>query len=114
MLGSVLAFSDDIVLPVSAIATAVSELGMRGVEQCDPQIITQASSLSMFLSPFPEFVTLIDLKFMFSMRVNVGNPLCLTPSVVCMCLQIEVATVCGLLFINLLAGNKDVIMSLKS
>jgi len=46
MLGSVLAFSDDIVLPVSAIATAVSELGMKGVEQCDPQIITQASSLN--------------------------------------------------------------------
>lgn len=52
MQGSVLAFSDDIVLPVSAISTAVSELGIRGVEQCDPQIITQASSLSMFLSPF--------------------------------------------------------------
>ncbi|KAE8057156.1 hypothetical protein FH972_013868 [Carpinus fangiana] len=46
MQGSVLAFSDDIVLPVSAISTAVSELGIRGVEQCDPQIVTQASSLN--------------------------------------------------------------------
>jgi hypothetical protein len=72
MKGSVLAFSDDIVLPVSSISTAVSELGFSGVEQCDPQIITQASSLSMFFFPFPEFVTLIYLKLMFSMHVNVG------------------------------------------
>ncbi|XP_062163289.1 anamorsin homolog [Alnus glutinosa] len=46
MKGSVLAFSDDMVLPVSSISTAVSELGFSGVEQCDPQIITQASSLN--------------------------------------------------------------------
>ena len=48
---------------------------------------------------------------MFSMHVNVGY---LTPSVVCIFFQIEVATGCGLLLINLVAGNKDVIMSLKS
>uniref|UniRef100_A0A2N9IGU1 Anamorsin homolog n=1 Tax=Fagus sylvatica TaxID=28930 RepID=A0A2N9IGU1_FAGSY len=46
MQGSVLAFTDDAVLPISAISTAVSELGIRGIERCDPQIITQASSLN--------------------------------------------------------------------
>lgn len=49
MQGSVLAFTDDALLSVAAVSTAVAELGIRGVEQCDPQIITQASSLSMFL-----------------------------------------------------------------
>uniref|UniRef100_A0A2N9HH23 Anamorsin homolog n=1 Tax=Fagus sylvatica TaxID=28930 RepID=A0A2N9HH23_FAGSY len=47
MQGSVLAFTDDAVLPISAISIAVSELGIRGIERCDPQIITQASSLSI-------------------------------------------------------------------
>lgn len=52
MQGSVLAFTDDAVLSVTAVSTAVAELGITGVEQCNPQIITQASSLSMFLGSF--------------------------------------------------------------
>ncbi|XP_015579215.1 LOW QUALITY PROTEIN: anamorsin homolog [Ricinus communis] len=43
---SVLAFTDDAVLPVSTIVNAVRELGNEGAEQCDPQVVTQASSLS--------------------------------------------------------------------
>ncbi|KAG6648597.1 anamorsin homolog isoform X1 [Carya illinoinensis] len=46
MQGSVLAFTDDAVLPVSAVSTTVTELGNKGFELCDPQIITQASSLN--------------------------------------------------------------------
>ncbi|XP_041017252.1 anamorsin homolog isoform X2 [Juglans microcarpa x Juglans regia] len=46
MQGSVLAFTDDAVLPVSAVSTTVTALGIRGFELCNPQIITQASSLN--------------------------------------------------------------------
>ncbi|KAB1221910.1 hypothetical protein CJ030_MR2G026726 [Morella rubra] len=46
MQGSVLAVTDEAALPISVVSTAVSELGIQGVEQCDPQIITQASSLN--------------------------------------------------------------------
>uniref|UniRef100_A0A7N2MKV4 Anamorsin N-terminal domain-containing protein n=1 Tax=Quercus lobata TaxID=97700 RepID=A0A7N2MKV4_QUELO len=44
MKGSLLAFTDDSVLSINIVSTAVSELGIQGVEQCDPKIITQASS----------------------------------------------------------------------
>ncbi|KDP42546.1 hypothetical protein JCGZ_24320 [Jatropha curcas] len=43
---SVLAFTDDTLLSVSTIVNAVRELGHEGAEQCDPQVVTQASSLS--------------------------------------------------------------------
>ncbi|KAJ4721242.1 Anamorsin-like [Melia azedarach] len=43
---SVLAFTEDKLLPVSAVLNALRELGNEAVEQSDPQIITQASSLS--------------------------------------------------------------------
>lgn len=46
MQGSVLAFTDNTVLSISALFSALSELGIRGFEQYDPQIITQASSLN--------------------------------------------------------------------
>ncbi|KAF5737921.1 RecName: Full Anamorsin AltName: Full Fe-S cluster assembly protein DRE2 [Tripterygium wilfordii] len=46
MQGTVLAFTDDAVLPLKAVISAMRELGYEGAEQCDPQIITQASSLS--------------------------------------------------------------------
>jgi hypothetical protein len=62
MQGSVLAFTDDAVLPISAISIAVSELGIRGIERCDPQIITQASSLSMLLYHLLVFVTVIYVQ----------------------------------------------------
>ena len=67
MKGSLLAFTDDSVLSINAVSTAVSELGIQGVEQCDPKIITQASSLGMFLFllPFLGFVTVIYVQFIF-------------------------------------------------
>lgn len=43
---TVLAFTDDTVLTVSTIVNAVRQLGNEGAEQCDPQVVTQASSLS--------------------------------------------------------------------
>ncbi|KAJ9173468.1 hypothetical protein P3X46_016594 [Hevea brasiliensis] len=43
---TVLAFTDDTVLPVSMVINAVRELANERAEQCDPQVITQASSLS--------------------------------------------------------------------
>lgn len=43
---TVLAFSDYTVLPVSMVINAVGELANEGAERCDPQVITQASSLS--------------------------------------------------------------------
>uniref|UniRef100_A0A2P2L381 Anamorsin homolog n=1 Tax=Rhizophora mucronata TaxID=61149 RepID=A0A2P2L381_RHIMU len=41
-----LVITDDTVLTVSTVASAIRELWGGGAEQCDPQIITQASSLS--------------------------------------------------------------------
>ncbi|KAL9423252.1 hypothetical protein AB3S75_035360 [Citrus x aurantiifolia] len=46
MQSAVLALSEDKILPVSAVLNAIRDLGDEAVEQCDPQIITQASSLS--------------------------------------------------------------------
>ncbi|XP_041021802.1 anamorsin homolog isoform X1 [Juglans microcarpa x Juglans regia] len=47
MQGCMLAFTDDARLSITAIYTAYAELGIIGAEQgCDPQIITQASSLN--------------------------------------------------------------------
>ena len=51
MVGNVLAFTDDAVLPVSTVFNVIQELRDGGVEKCDPQIITQVSSLSNF-SPY--------------------------------------------------------------
>ncbi|XP_041021803.1 anamorsin homolog isoform X2 [Juglans microcarpa x Juglans regia] len=51
MQGCMLAFTDDARLSITAIYTAYAELGIIGAEQgCDPQIITQASSLTEFPS----------------------------------------------------------------
>jgi hypothetical protein len=47
-----LAFTDEAALPVSQVFDAIRELGNQGVEQLDPLIITSASSLSNFTSPF--------------------------------------------------------------
>lgn len=49
MVGSVLAVTDDAVLPVSTVFNVTQELADGGFEKCDPQIITQVSSLSNFL-----------------------------------------------------------------
>lgn len=65
MKGSLLAFTDDSVLSINAVSTAVSELGIQGVEQCDSKIITQASSLSMSFLPLLGFVTVISVQFIF-------------------------------------------------
>ena len=67
MKGSLLAFTDVLVLSINVVSMAVSELGIQGVEQCDPKIITQASSLSMllFLLPLLGFVTVIYVQFIF-------------------------------------------------
>ena len=43
MKGSLPAFTDDSVLSINDVSSAVSALGIQGVEQCDPKIITQAS-----------------------------------------------------------------------
>ena len=67
MKGSLPAFTDDSVLSINDVSSAVSALGIQGVEQCDPKIITQASSLSMllFLLPLLGFVTVIYVQFIF-------------------------------------------------
>ena len=67
MKGSLPAFIDDSVLSINVVSTAVSALSIQGVEQCDPKIITQASSLSMllFLLPLLGFVTVIYVQFIF-------------------------------------------------
>lgn len=46
MLGSVLAFTDDAVLPARTVLNALKELEDGGVEKCDPLIITQVSLLN--------------------------------------------------------------------
>ncbi|TXG50618.1 hypothetical protein EZV62_023142 [Acer yangbiense] len=46
MQSAVLAFTEDEILPVSTVLNMLRELGNEAVGQCDPQIITQASSLS--------------------------------------------------------------------
>lgn len=43
---TVLAVTDDVVLPVSSVLTIMKELGKEGIQCCDPLVITQASSIS--------------------------------------------------------------------
>lgn len=43
---TVLAVTDNVVLDVSSVLTTMKELGKKGIERCDPMIITQASSIS--------------------------------------------------------------------
>ncbi|KAJ4829863.1 hypothetical protein Tsubulata_013120 [Turnera subulata] len=43
---AVLAFTDDAILPVSAVTNAIAALANEGAEGFDPQVITQASSLA--------------------------------------------------------------------
>lgn len=43
---SVLALTDDTLISIGTVANAAREVANDGVDQCDPQIITQASSLS--------------------------------------------------------------------
>ncbi|KAF9612554.1 hypothetical protein IFM89_002150 [Coptis chinensis] len=45
MNGSVLALTDNVVIPVSAVLNAIEEHGVKRIEQNDPLIITQALSL---------------------------------------------------------------------
>lgn len=45
------AFTDDAVLPVSLVFDALKELGNGATEKCEPQIMTEVSSLSKFLNP---------------------------------------------------------------
>jgi hypothetical protein len=49
---SVLALTDDTLISISTVANAAREVANDGVDQCDPQIITQASSLSTFVNLF--------------------------------------------------------------
>ena len=48
---SVLALTDDTLISIGTVANAAREVANDGVDQCDPQIITQASSLSTFVNP---------------------------------------------------------------
>nr|VDD33370.1 unnamed protein product [Brassica oleracea] len=43
---TVLAVTDDVVLPVISVLTVMKVVGKEGVERCDPMIITQASTIS--------------------------------------------------------------------
>ncbi|KAL1210727.1 Anamorsin-like protein [Cardamine amara subsp. amara] len=45
---TVLAVTDDVVLPVSSVLAIMKELGKEGIERCDPLIITQASTINQF------------------------------------------------------------------
>lgn len=45
---SVLALTDHVILPISAVFNAVKEIKKEGNEQIDPLVITQASSLGVF------------------------------------------------------------------
>ena len=47
-----LALTDHDVLPISTVLDAVRRLHNAGADQCDPLIITQASSLSNFIVLF--------------------------------------------------------------
>lgn len=49
---SVLALTDDTLISIGTVANAAREVANDGVDQCDPQIITQASSLSTFVNLF--------------------------------------------------------------
>ncbi|KAF8047934.1 hypothetical protein N665_2759s0006 [Sinapis alba] len=43
---TVLAVTDDVLLPVSSVLTIMKELAKEGIDRCDPLIITQASTIS--------------------------------------------------------------------
>lgn len=45
---AVLAFTDDAILPVNAVTSAIGEIAKEGAERCDVQVMTQASSLDNF------------------------------------------------------------------
>ncbi|KAJ0053660.1 hypothetical protein Pint_03489 [Pistacia integerrima] len=47
----VLALTEDEILPVSEVLNVIREISNEAVEQCDPQIITQVSSLTNITSP---------------------------------------------------------------
>lgn len=49
---TVLAVTDDVVLPVSSVLTIMKELGKEVIERFDPLIITQASTISKSLFLF--------------------------------------------------------------
>lgn len=60
---TVLAVTDDVVLPVSSVLTVMKVVGKEGVERCDPMIITQASTISNNLSSLPHyFLLLLSIK----------------------------------------------------
>lgn len=63
MQSAVLALSEDKILPVSAVLNAIRGLGDEAVEQCDPQIITQASSLSTIFNPTCVSFFICDIGF---------------------------------------------------
>lgn len=52
---TVLAVTDDVVLPVISVLTVMKVVGKEGVERCDPMIITQASTISNNLSSLITF-----------------------------------------------------------
>lgn len=53
---TVLAVTDDVVLPVSSVLTIMKELAKEGIERCDPIIITQASTISKTIS-YPHLIS---------------------------------------------------------
>jgi hypothetical protein len=59
---TVLAVTDDVVLPVSSVLAIMKELGKEVIESFDPLIITQASTISKSLF-------LIVLRFFFLAQV---------------------------------------------
>ncbi|KAK9935724.1 hypothetical protein M0R45_022812 [Rubus argutus] len=58
-MGSVLAFTDEAVLPASLVFDALRELGNGAIDKCEPQIITQVSSLSQL----PQGTSSVDIVF---------------------------------------------------
>lgn len=58
---AVLACTDDAVLSVRAVYDAMRDIGNGGADNCDPLIITCASSLSNFLSPLTAYLLCLSL-----------------------------------------------------
>ena len=58
---SVLALTDDTLISIGTVANAAREVANDGAEQCDPQVITQASSLSTFVNLFVVASFLVSL-----------------------------------------------------
>ncbi|KAF3504353.1 hypothetical protein F2Q69_00044574 [Brassica cretica] len=63
---TVLAVTDDVVLPVISVLTVMKVVGKEGVERCDPMIITQASTINLMdelgLTPSKDFDDFVGME----------------------------------------------------